>query len=248
MGAYSHGMDYPRGGEEEATFVKTDGMDSKSSKKTWPLWQKLAILGLLIIIAVPLGVGLGVGLGRKSSNDDSSDSDSSDSNGDSHNTNKTSSSNNAGVWQPTVGASWQIILLRPIVLSEDDFSPDVGIWDLDVYDNDVETFDALKKAGKKIICYFSAGSWENWRDDKDDFEKSDLGSVMDGWPDERWLNLRSDNVRKIMKKRIAYAAEKGCDAIDPDNVDGFVSFALEFQCPAVAPLISNNWMAPNKPC
>jgi hypothetical protein len=27
-----------------------------------------------------------------------------------------------------------------------------------------------------------------------------------------------------MKKRIEDAAKKGCDAIDPDNVDGFVSW------------------------
>ena len=40
---------------------------------------------------------------------------------------------------------------------------------------------------------------------------------------EKWLDLNSENVRRIMSKRIELAAEKGFDAIDPDNIDGYVS-------------------------
>ena len=47
------------------------------------------------------------------------------------------------------------------------------------------------------------------------------GNVLDGWPDEKWLDTRSENVRKIMKSRILLAKKKNCDAIDPDNMDGF---------------------------
>ena len=46
---------------------------------------------------------------------------------------------------------------------------------------------------------------------------------LDGWPGERWLKLSSDNVRSIMKKRVEMSAQKGCDGIDVDNVDGYVS-------------------------
>ncbi|KAH6886172.1 glycoside hydrolase superfamily [Thelonectria olida] len=119
--------------------------------------------------------------------------------------------------------SWQIVLRNPIKITGTAPSPAVKIWNLDLDDNDVSTFRALKKSGKKVICYFSAGSYENWRDDKGDFLPSDLGETMDGWPDERWIDTRSPNVRKIMKRRIALAASKGCDAIDPDNVDGFTN-------------------------
>jgi hypothetical protein len=48
--------------------------------------------------------------------------------------------------------------------------------------------------------------------------------VLIGWEKEKWLNLNSDNVRQIMAKRLELAAEKGCDAVDPDNMDAYVGF------------------------
>ncbi|KAH7109165.1 glycoside hydrolase superfamily [Dactylonectria estremocensis] len=188
-------------------LIIRDGTFEGSFKKLWPRWRKFAIVGILLTITIPSCVGLGVGLGCKPHSNG----------GDS----LTSGNNAISIWQPAVGDSWQIVLMKPIKVDGGIVTPDVKIYDLDVYDNDANTIKALQKSGKKVICYFSAGSWENWRDDKDDFEKADLGKVLEGWPDERWIDVRSDNVRKIMKKRIEFAAEKGCDAIDPDNVDGF---------------------------
>jgi hypothetical protein len=74
-----------------------------------------------------------------------------------------------------------------------------------------------------VICYFSAGSYEPGRPDSGDFKKEDMGAGLDGWPGEKWLKLSSENVRNIMKKRIDLAWKKGCDGVDPDNVDGYVS-------------------------
>jgi hypothetical protein len=45
---------------------------------------------------------------------------------------------------------------------------------------------------------------------------------MEEW-EEWWLDLKSANVKTIMEARIKRAAEAGCDAIDPDNIDGYVS-------------------------
>lgn len=198
--------------------MKSNCITNKSGSK-WPLWKKLVLVGIFLIIVIPLSVGLGVGLTRGKNNDDNDDGDD-DSNPDTPGT----IPNNTALWQPEVGASWQIILLKPI---NDDVKnniiPDVDIFDLDLYDNDASTFTALQKLGKKVICYFSAGSWEDWRDDEGDFDKADIGKELDGWPGEKWLNISSPNVRGIMKKRIEMASKKGCNAIDPDNVDGFVS-------------------------
>lgn len=56
-------------------------------------------------------------------------------------------------WQPAVGASWQIILSHALDLSSlKSLSPDVDIYDLDLYDNDAEVFSELQKAGKKVVC------------------------------------------------------------------------------------------------
>ncbi|KAE9382244.1 glycoside hydrolase family 114 protein [Stipitochalara longipes BDJ] len=41
------------------------------------------------------------------------------------------------------------------------------------------------------------------------------------FPDEFWLNTTSLEVRRIMQTRIQYAKERGCSAIDPDNIDGY---------------------------
>ncbi|KAL6414418.1 hypothetical protein AUP68_00938 [Ilyonectria robusta] len=200
MGAYPIGLEMsPR------PTVMEDGTGKASPRPPWALWKKFMVVGIFLVIAIPLGVILGVSLTGKFNNKGSNSSDGKNS-----------------LWQPSVADSWQIVLLKPIKIGDDAVvTPDVGIYDIDVYDNDAVTIQALQASGKKVICYFSAGSWENWRDDRDDFEKADLGKVMDGWPDERWVDVRSDNVRSIMKKRIEFAAGKGCDAIDPDNVDGF---------------------------
>lgn len=51
---------------------------------------------------------------------------------------------------------------------------------------------------------------------------------MDDW-NEFWLDIHSPtcktNVQDVMTKRIQAAKEKGCDGMDPDNVDS-VSDAL----------------------
>ncbi|RVD87658.1 uncharacterized protein DFL_001877 [Arthrobotrys flagrans] len=44
---------------------------------------------------------------------------------------------------------------------------------------------------------------------------------MDGWDGEWWLDTNSKNVRDIVSDRIALAQAKGCDAIDPDNINGY---------------------------
>ncbi|OCL07905.1 glycoside hydrolase family 114 protein, partial [Glonium stellatum] len=99
--------------------------------------------------------------------------------------------------------------------------PDAPVFDVDMHDTDIQTIAGLKTLGKIVVCYFSAGTYEPWRDDAGSFLPSDLGLALEGWPDERWLKLSSPNVRSIMTARIKRAAGKGCDAIDPDNTDGY---------------------------
>jgi hypothetical protein len=198
--------------------------DKSADKPSWPLWRRLALLGIFLIISIPLGVGLGVGL-SKNKNGGNNEHRNEDNSSDAEP--RGNYSTHTSIWQPEVGASWQITLVKPIQLDNDTkLIPGVDIYDLDLYDNDKSTFTELNKRNKRAICYFSAGSWENWRSDKGDFDQADLGKELDDWPGERWLNVSSQSVRGIMKKRIELAAQKGCDAIDPDNVDGFVSSRL----------------------
>jgi len=170
----------------------------------------LITTGILLAIAIGLGVGLGIGL-RRGTNSQPSASSSSPP------ITKNTTSTESTFWKPTVGTSWQIVLAYPL----NDTSVNVSVYDIDLFDNPVSTIEALHSQNRKVICYFSAGGFEDWRSDANQFADGDLGNDLVGWPGERWLNISSSNVRRIMAERIHAAASKGCDGVDPDNVDGF---------------------------
>ncbi len=125
----------------------------------------------------------------------------------------------AGPWyRPEVSVTWQWQLEGSL-----NTSYPVSLYDVDLFDTATATIKSLQGSGKKVVCYFSAGSFEDFRDDKDLFIPSDLGNTLDGWEDERWLDIRSANVHDIMKKRLDVAKQKGCDGVEPDNMDGYIN-------------------------
>jgi hypothetical protein len=80
---------------------------------------------------------------------------------------------------------------------------------------------AVHAAGKKAICYVSAGTWENWRADAGQFPASVLGS-KNGWPGEKWLDIRQTSVLlPIMEARVQKCRQAGFDGVEWDNVDGY---------------------------
>lgn len=122
-----------------------------------------------------------------------------------------------GRWQPTPGLKWQIQYTGTI-----DTTQNVDVYNLDLFDTSAATISALKSSGKHVICYFSAGSYENWRPDTAAFPASVLGRNLDGWAGEKWLDVRQlDILIPIMRVRMEQAVQKGCHAVDPDNVDGY---------------------------
>ncbi len=122
------------------------------------------------------------------------------------------------VWRPAPGTTWQWQLTGDL-----DTSYEVEMYDVDLFDTPVSTIGELQARGIAVVCYFSAGSWENWRDDMKGLAFLDevLGPTLDGWPDEKWLDISDSRVRAIMLARLDLASEKGCDAVEPDNVDGY---------------------------
>jgi len=117
-------------------------------------------------------------------------------------------------WQPAPGTSWQVQYSGTL-----DTSLGVEMFDLDLFDTTAADWDALE--GSTRICYFSAGSYEDWRPDAADFPDEALGDPLDGWPGEWWLDITNSAVRDIMKARLDYAEERGCDGVDPDNINGY---------------------------
>ena len=119
-------------------------------------------------------------------------------------------------YQTGIETTWQIQLQGP---TNSGYTADLYI--LDLFDTPQSVITDLQASGRKVICYFSAGSFEKWREDANRFLPTDKGRRLGDWPGERWLDTRSANVREIMSERLLLAAERGCDGVDPDNVDGY---------------------------
>jgi hypothetical protein len=141
-------------------------------------------------------------------------------------------------WQPTPGTSWQIQLTGKL-----DTSFDVAMYDVDLVETPQAVIDDLHSRGIKVVCYFSAGSYENWRPDAADFPAEVLGAAMAGWPGERWLDIRRiDLLAPIMEARLDLAQQKQCDGVDPDNVEGYNNKS-GFPLTADDQLQFNQWIA-----
>ena len=143
-----------------------------------------------------------------------------------------------GVWRPSPGTSWQWQLSGSI-----DTSFDVEMYDIDLFDVPVATITDLKASGRAVICYFSAGSWEDWRPDAGDYDAVVLGNTLDGWPGERWVDIRRlDLLGPILEARLDLAHSKGCTGVEPDNVDGYQN-NTGFPLVADDQLAFNTWLA-----
>jgi hypothetical protein len=118
-------------------------------------------------------------------------------------------------WRPQPGLTWQ----WQINDTEVDTSIEADVYDVDLY-LDQSVIDALHARGAKVICYISVGSWEDWRPDKDQFPPEVLGKDYEGWPGEKWLDIRQiDRLAPIMRARFDLCQAKGFDAIEPDNME-----------------------------
>lgn len=117
-------------------------------------------------------------------------------------------------------------------------TPSGRVISLDLYGVGGTTIRRLRQAGKYVVCYYSAGSSESYRTDAASRRLLDptlnLGEVRRGeddvWAGERWLDLRGFSasgggraavLRDVMGARLDLARQKGCDAVEPDNVDAW---------------------------
>jgi hypothetical protein len=67
------------------------------------------------------------------------------------------------IWQPAVGTKYQMILKGVVDPKVGTVQPsDAPIYDIDLFYHPKSTIDWLHSQGKKVICYFSAGSAEDW--------------------------------------------------------------------------------------
>ena len=141
--------------------------------------------------------------------------------------------NSSGWWQPKPfdGLTWQWQISS---IPDTTNLLQVAMYDVDLFETPTEVIAAIKRRGIIVTCYFSAGTYEGWRPDWREYfsfisddnytgnEPPFLGK-MDDW-DERWLDVRRiDLLEPIMQARMRLAKQKGCDCVEPDNMDSYTN-------------------------
>ena len=133
------------------------------------------------------------------------------------------------IWKPAPGTTWQWQLSGEGI----DQSFDVEMYDIDLFENDAELVAALGQRGRRVVCYLSAGSWEEFRPDARRFPASVIGKDYEGWSGEKWLDIRQiELLAPIMRSRLDQCAAKGFDGIEPDNIDSYqadTGFSLTYE-------------------
>ncbi len=79
----------------------------------------------------------------------------------------------------------------------------------------------------------SAGSREDWRPDAGQFPPELLGKDYEGWPGEKWLDIRRiDLLAPILRARLDLCKAKGFERVEPDNIeihDNDTGFPITYQ-------------------
>ena len=142
-------------------------------------------------------------------------------------------------WTPSSSApiSWYWQLQGTVNTSEP-----AQVYDVDGFDTSAATVSALHAQGKKVICYIDFGTSENFRSDFGSFPASVQGDT-NGWPGEKWLDIRQLGVLEpIMTARMQMCVQKGFDALEPDNIDGYTN-STGFPLSGQDQLTYNTWIA-----
>ncbi len=118
----------------------------------------------------------------------------------------------------------------------------VTATDMDGFDNSAATVARFHALGQRVICYIDVGTAEDFRSDNASFPASVLGQT-NGWPGEKWLDVRRLSVLEpIMTARFRMCAQKGFDAVEPDNIDGYAN-GTGFPITAAQQLTYDEWIA-----
>ncbi|MBX3031807.1 MAG: endo alpha-1,4 polygalactosaminidase [Chloroflexi bacterium] len=123
-----------------------------------------------------------------------------------------------GRWVPRPTDTFQYQLSGRI-----DLTVDATVFDLDAFETPRSTIRKIHASGRRAICYIDAGTWESYRPDKGRYPARILGKRVDGWPDERWVDIRRlDILKPIIRDRVDRCARKGFDGVEYDWTDSYL--------------------------
>ena len=97
------------------------------------------------------------------------------------------------------------------------------MFNVDLFETPTSVVKDLHSQGRAVVCYMSAGSWEDFRSDAASFPDEVLREP-NGWPGERWLDIRRlDVLGPIMESRLDLCRSKGFDGVEVDNINGYTN-------------------------
>jgi hypothetical protein len=112
--------------------------------------------------------------------------------------------------------SWQYQLTGDV-----DLEADVELLVIDLFALDAARIAQLHQQNKVVVAYLSAGTFESFRADADEFPASAIGNTVIDYPDEAWLDIRHPEVRALMAARLDVARDRGFDGLLPTNLSGY---------------------------
>ena len=142
-------------------------------------------------------------------------------------------------WQPQPRtAPWQWQLQGRI-----DTSVPAKVYEVDGFDVGRSVVRRLHRQGRRAICYLDIGAWESYRPDAGAYPRFVLGKTYEGYPQERWLDIRRVGaLAPILRRRFRICARKGFDAVEPDNIAGWEN-DTGFPLTRADQLRFNRWVA-----
>jgi hypothetical protein len=102
------------------------------------------------------------------------------------------------------------------------------MYDIDPATSNAATISRLKAKGIYVVCYVETGDYDKVRADAGDFAPSILGKALQGFPNEKYINITQldgaagptgKTLRQIMTARFQAAKNEGCEGIEPDLDD-----------------------------
>lgn len=129
---------------------------------------------------------------------------------------------------PRIGTAWQWQLTGTVDETVLDGISGPKMYDIDMFDSPADLIGRLKAKGIYVVCYVETGDWAKGRPDAGDYASEILGKTIDGFPDEKFVNIKAldspagstgKTLRQIMMARLDLARSKGCEGIEPDLDD-----------------------------
>ncbi len=102
-----------------------------------------------------------------------------------------------------------------------DIDPTAEVVVIDLFEASDEEVEALHAEGRVVLAYLSAGSFEPWRPDASSFPERVKGLQLANYANENWLDIRSAEVRQLMRARLQRARDKGFDGVFPGALGAY---------------------------